>query len=363
MPGKSWNNIENYLRFRGDISFDESPFNDVDNLVLAAFSYTDLTGLANVSECESGLKLSEFARRLKKKGCYTKKEDILAKLDFVYLLAGTKRFGGLLISHFVDDVSFDGGFQFSAMEISLGNGLAYIAYRGTDDSPAGWKEDFTLTFLEVPGQKKALRYLKSSLLRYEKVYVGGHSKGGNLALYACSFLSEAENKKVVKIYLNDSPGLCHKVKERGTNGRIGDKVVRIQPSFSVVGELLEPGANEVKIVSSYANDIIQHDPFTWEVSGTEFVEAKDFDPNAKSLAQALSFWLDSLDDEEKKKTIDDMFASIHQYPSISSWREKGMREILKAIYSFVRKNSDINSLMLLPLAALGNEKTRPVFHL
>ena len=189
--------------------------------------------------------------------------------------------------------------------------------------------------------------------------VGGHSKGGNLALYAVSFLNKKENEKVTKVFLNDSPGLCRKVKEKATNTNIENKIMRIQPHFSVVGELLEPGAEKVLIVSSYAKDILEHDPFTWEVDGTHFVEVPDFEPNAKSLAQAVSFWLESLDDDEKAKTIDDMFSTIHRYPSISAFRERGLREILKALYAFVRKNSDINSLALLPIAALGTEKTRP----
>ena len=356
-----WNNIENYLRFRGDISFEESPFNEVDNLVLSAFCYADLTGLATTSEYKNGLTISEFARRLKEKGHYAKKEDILTKPSFVYLLGETKRFGNLVVSHFIDDVSLQETIQFSAMEISFGDGTAYIAYRGTDDSPAGWKEDFTLTFLEVPGQRKALDYLKASLKRYDSVMVGGHSKGGNLALYAVSFLSESQCAKIKQVYLNDSPGLCGKVKRKATSVGIESKIMRIQPHYSVVGELLEPGADSVHIVNSYGRDIVEHDPFTWEVEGTHFVEVPDFEPDAKSLAQTVSFWLESLEDEEKKRTIDDIFASIHQYPSISAWREKGPREILKAIRSFVRKNSDINSLAYLPIAALGTEKTRPTF--
>ncbi len=359
MPGVVYNNIENYLRFRGDIPFSESPFNEVDNLILSAFCYTDLTGLANIDEFENGLTIAEFARRLNKRGRYTKNEDILAKLPFVYLLGSTKRFGKLIVSRFVDDVNFDEAIQFSAMEIHLGDGTAYIGFRGTDDSPAGWKEDFTLTFLEVAGQKKALMYLKSSIKRFKSVMVGGHSKGGNLALYAVSFLNKEENKKVSKVFLNDSPGLCRKVKEKATNTNIENKILRIQPHFSVVGELLEPAAEKVLIVSSYAKDILEHDPFTWEVDGTHFVEVSDFEPNAKSLAQAVSFWLESLEDDEKAKTIDDIFSTIHNYPSISAFRERGLREILKAIYAFVRKNSDINSLALLPVAALGTEKTRP----
>ena len=359
MPGVVYNNIENYLRFRGDIPFSESPFNEVDNLILSAFCYTDLTGLANIDEFENGLTIAEFARRLNKRGRYTKNEDILAKLPFVYLLGSTKRFGKLIVSRFVDDVNFDEAIQFSAMEIHLGDGTAYIGFRGTDDSPAGWKEDFTLTFLEVAGQKKALMYLKSSIKRFKSVMVGGHSKGGNLALYAVSFLNKEENKKVSKVFLNDSPGLCRKVKEKATNTTIENKILRIQPHFSVVGELLEPAAEKVLIVSSYAKDILEHDPFSWEVDGTHFVEVSDFEPNAKSLAQAVSFWLESLEDDEKAKTIDDIFSTIHNYPSISAFRERGLREILKAIYAFVRKNSDINSLALLPVAALGTEKTRP----
>ena len=229
MPGVVYNNIENYLRFRGDIPFSESPFNEVDNLIPSAFCYTDLTGLANIDEFENGLTIAEFARRLNKRGRYTKNEDILAKLPFVYLLGSTKRFGKLIVSRFVDDVNFDEAIQFSAMEIHLGDGTAYIGFRGTDDSPAGWKEDFTLTFLEVAGQKKALMYLKSSIKRFKSVMVGGHSKGGNLALYAVSFLNKEENKKVSKVFLNDSPGLCRKVKEKATNTNIENKILRIQP--------------------------------------------------------------------------------------------------------------------------------------
>ena len=203
-------------------------------------------------------------------------------------------------------------------------------------------------------------YLKSSIKRFKSVMVGGHSKGGNLALYAVSFLNKEENKKVSKVFLNDSPGLCRKVKEKATNTNIENKILRIQPHFSVVGELLEPAAEKVLIVSSYAKDILEHDPFSWEVDGTHFVEVSDFEPNAKSLAQAVSFWLESLEDDEKAKTIDDIFKLMESFHS------KNVKDVCRsyflAICNYTKKNPFLSNLLQTARGDAFFEKAIMMFH-
>ena len=179
-------NIMDYINWRGDLSFEQSKFNEVDNLILACFSYGNLDGIPAVAE-QKGIELKNLAEEFMK--LHTM-EELEADKSFIRLapfmmleMAETNRFGNSVIRNYVNEIVTEAEQQFAAVEIVLEDGTSYVSFRGTDDTIIGWKEDFNLSTGVVPAQERAVEYVRrvsentSGMLR-----VGGHSKGGNLAI-------------------------------------------------------------------------------------------------------------------------------------------------------------------------------------
>jgi hypothetical protein len=148
------------------------------------------------------------------------------------------RFADALLSSYVDIIGSESGMQFAALTIQLDDGTAFVAYRGTDNSVAGWREDFTMSFQVVPAQRHALQYLQSAQERLrEPIRVGGHSKGGNLALYAAANVRTTTQQRILAIYNNDSPGLSPDVADETALLHLRDRITTIVPEFAVIGLL------------------------------------------------------------------------------------------------------------------------------
>ena len=205
-------NVSDYLKWRGDLDFSQAPFNDVDNLILAQIAYVDFTDIVPAPGSIETITIAEAAdtffdthdeKEIKKCKSFIGKAPYLLREA-----AATKRFGSLILTNYVDYV--DGGKeeQFAAFHVRIDNRLTYIAFRGTDDTLVGWKEDFNMSFLSpVPSQKDAVRYIDSTVQRSEgKLILGGHSKGGNLAVYASVFARPSVKIRIIFVYYNDCPG-------------------------------------------------------------------------------------------------------------------------------------------------------------
>lgn len=185
-------NIQSYLRWRGDVPFSHAAVNHVDALVLCKLAYFDLSRIAEVAE-DQGITLAK---------CLSLVSDIHPKgpgdagEGFFDEAASTARFGSVIARCYVDATPYDDDTQFSATEYVLPDGPVFVAFRGTDDTVLGWREDFELGYRRIPAQEKAERYLRDALGRAaaegRSVIVGGHSKGANLAQYVTSSLTDSE---------------------------------------------------------------------------------------------------------------------------------------------------------------------------
>ena len=211
-------NIMDYISWRGDLTFEQSKFNEVDNLILACFSYVNLDGIPAVAE-QKGIELKNLTEEFMK--LHTM-EELEADKSFIRLapfmmleMAETNRFGNSVIRNYVNEIVTEAEQQFAAVEIVLEDGTSYVSFRGTDDTIIGWKEDFNLSTGVVPAQERAVEYVRrvsentSGMLR-----VGGHSKGGNLAIYGAVMCKEA-HEKIMEVYSNDGPGFSKEFSEGG----------------------------------------------------------------------------------------------------------------------------------------------------
>ena len=227
-------------------------------------------------------------------------------------LAGkTKRFGECKICNFTDDLDLKQEKQFSAFTAFLDDDTIFIAYRGTHEEIVGWKEDLNMAFeTPVPAQTESVKYIEEvASFSKKKIRIGGHSKGGNLALYAAAFCNEKTNSKIIKVYNNDGQGFEEKILNSPEYQKIKDKIQTVLPQSSMVGILL-PHIGEIRIVESSNSSLMQHDGFSWQVLGDKFVTVKKRTQQSINFEKSVQEWLNRLDTERKKDAIDTLFDII-----------------------------------------------------
>ena len=324
-------NIMDYISWRGDLSFEQSQFNEVDNLILACFSYVNLDGIPAVTK-HKGIGLKKLTKEFMK--LHTMKE-LEADKSFIRLapfmmmeMAKSVRFGKCVVRNYVNDIVTEAEQQFAAMEIVLEDGTSYVSFRGTDDTIIGWKEDFNLSTGVVPAQKRAIEYLqKISEHTDGMLRVGGHSKGGNLAIYG-SVMCKSAHEKILEIYSNDGPGFSREFQELPEMKEMMPKIIRIIPEYSIIGTLLEHEKEPV-IVASSSKGLLQHDGFSWEVQGPALVRRDSLNKTALRFIEILHKWIDGMGTEQKRLLIEDLFATLQAsgYENLSEVQSGGLKSL------------------------------------
>lgn len=208
--------------------------------------------------------------------------------------------------------------QFSAITLQMQPDEFFIAYRGTRATFVDWKEDVNMTFMDrVPAQQEALRYFtRQAAAQPGKYGLGGHSKGGNLAAYVVIHANTAARAQIMRAYNVDGPGFRH-----GIPASRQQKITKLVPQSSVIGMLLDPG-QDFKVVQSGAHGFRQHDPFSWHVTGQDFVYLPETTWASQFTQRTVATWLASLDDETKQASLDAAFALI-EATDAETFREFG----------------------------------------
>ena len=307
-------NLMDYLDWRGDLTLEISPFNEVDALILAELSFVDFDGIVPPPELGRGLPLNEaaeafFARHGGKDvpmGVLV--PDTISKM--LRKLMTSPRFRNMTLNGYTALLDDSIEQQFAALTIDLGNGSIYISFRGTDDTIVGWKEDLNMGFLEeIPSQKQAVEYVARVARQYsdKTIRIGGHSKGGNLAVYSAAKSSGEIQERIVAVHNNDGPGFAWDISETPGHKRIASRIHTILPQTSVVGMLMEH-EKRYQVVHSTYDGLYQHDGFSWQVLGTQFVHLDDFSREGKLVDETLSSWADSLNTQQREALADAMLA-------------------------------------------------------
>lgn len=305
--------ILDYLGWRGDLTLKQSPFNEVDNLLLAELSFLELTDIVpDIGEGRS-VKLHRaveeyFARR---EGEALSMGVLVPDqiLTMAREMAASPRFREMSLSGFRSILDPDQEIQFAALTIDTGDGCLYLSFRGTDDTLVGWKEDFNMTFLtKVPSQQLAVEYVQETARHHrgKQLRLGGHSKGGNLAVYGAVYCGSAVQKRLETVYNNDGPGFKESLLERPEYRAVRERIVTIVPQSSLVGMLLEHDDN-YHVVQSSQQGLYQHDGFSWQVLGTRFVRMEDRTSEGRVNEEAIRGFFANLDDEQRRQFVDAMF--------------------------------------------------------
>ena len=306
-------NILDYLNWRGDLTLAQSPFNEVDNLILAELSFVNFTGIVPGPGEGEGVPLHSAAEAFFRSheggdmGMGVLVPDEIPTL--LRKMAECPRFREMKVNCFCDHLDVRKAEQFAAVTVELGDGSIYLSFRGTDDTIAGWKEDFLLGCQpEVPAQKKAVAYVKAVAAQYprRKLMLGGHSKGGNLAVYGGIFVPLAIQRRISAVWSNDGPGFYGAVLETPQHARLEGRVHSIVPKSSVVGMLLEH-EESYTVVDSDQVGLWQHDGFSWQVLGTGFVTLREVSRQGRRNDLALKEWVRRLPVDQREKFVDGLF--------------------------------------------------------
>lgn len=304
-------NVFDYLRWRGDLRFSKDGFNEVDNLIFACLSYIDYEGVVPKGPAR-GMTLAQVAGQLKAANRLEANGMFMPPYpELLINAAGTERFKDVSLSCYVSKVDVTIPNQFAAVIFSINAKEHYIAYRGTDDNLAGWKEDFIMSFKDVVlAQKQAAAFFNKYASKLPgRVYLGGHSKGGNLAVFAASHTSDRLRGKITAVYNNDGPGFQTPLLKSEGYAKIESRIRSIIPKSSVIGLLLEHG-EDYKIVASTENGVLSHNPLTWVVSRTSFIHEKELSKSSRQINEALRIWLGTITLEQREQFTEALFGVI-----------------------------------------------------
>jgi len=318
-------NIFDYLTWRGDLAFSASPFNPVDNIIFSQLSYLSLDDIVPGPGDRKGISI-ELAVRVFDEKLHSpeglKQSSIFKEdPDLIRALGSSRRFGDCQLFGYVNHTDIDHEIQFSALCVHIGDGTCFIAFRGTDASVVGWKEDFNMSFKEViPSQFEAVNYLEKMVPMINgPLRIGGHSKGGNLAIYAAAHCSARMRRRITEIYSNDAPGFNEKFIGSEDYAAIKNRIHSYVPQSSIIGMVLEHGIDSTVIKSSESG-LLQHSLYSWEVTYNDLVRGDNSTVSSRFVNKAIKDWLNGLDNEHRERFIDAIF-SILSESNITSFQE------------------------------------------
>ncbi len=299
-----------YMDWRGDLSFQDSPANEADYYLISKIGCPNLTDLVPCDEREVPLEETAEAYRARA-GSDSASFGIATSpqvLRSFYRLPSVPRFRSLMLSGYRRISDLDNTEQFSALTVRIPDGIRIITFRGTDDNIFAWKENFRMAVTDtIPAQDDALRYLRWAMDAYDGSFiVCGHSKGGNLAVYASSMLPENLQERIIGVYSFDGPGFRDAFLRQEGYLRIFPKLHSLIPQNSIVGLLLSTG-KEPEIIKCGCFGAKAHDGFTWEVLGTGFVRSEALSPSSAMFRKAMHETLTGMNLEERTAFIDDFF--------------------------------------------------------
>jgi len=305
------NTIFDYLQWRGDLTLDKSEFTIVDNLVLSVLSYVPFDGIVGEKFETNGITIAEAQKRFSLLDASTLPIRDPKDTELLKAVAESRRFGSMTLSGYVHKTDYAAEKQFSAITINTGDKMSFISFRGTDLTLVGWKEDFNMSFqTPVPSQEEAVRYLEAAAKRVRgKMRLGGHSKGGNLAVYAAAFCANSVQKRILTVYNNDGPGFNAGIISMKGFTNVQERLFAFIPQSSIIGMLMEHN-EQYTIVNSTQTGILQHDPYSWSVIGTDFIRVETVTNASLFIDKTVKEWIGKMDRSQRELFCDALFSVI-----------------------------------------------------
>lgn len=326
-------NMFDYLSWRGDLTASADGWNEIDALIMATCCYSDFP---EASAPGARRTLREIAAALPPADQEARTAE---KRSLIEAMAASKRFGSLMIHDFVNVVDTNRSIQFSAVTADAPDGSAFVAFRGTDSTLVGWKEDFMMAFeTPVPAQTAALQYLERIASRQAgPLRLAGHSKGGNLAVYAAMNAGASTQARIEAVYSFDGPGLDEaSIRSEGYQ-RIRGRIRSFVPQASIVGMLLAYHP-DYTVVKSDGLGIAQHYTKSWQVLGPRFVEMEQLNRGSEVIDQTLHEWLRACSPEQRRVFVNTLFDILQSTNAVAlSDMRRNVRASATAILEATRR--------------------------
>lgn len=354
-----------YMTWRGDLSFGNAPLCPVDALIFSVLAYMNFEGIVSDDVRADPQRIANVAQAYAKiprvagvSVVGAEKRDTLLEV-----LAGSTRYGGVRMFGARQILNRKAGVQFGAVSFLLPGQNIFVAFEGTDDTLIGWKEDFRMSYeCPVPAQLRAVEYLREVAAAYplRRIFVGGHSKGGNLAMYAAVYAEEGVRARIRAVFNNDGPGFCDGTLSSPVYLEMRDRIHTYLPQSSVVAVLLEHDEN-YKIVKSNRKGIMQHDAFSWEVLGTEFVYATERTAFGKQTEAIVDRFVEMTSPERRRQFCEALFTILEASEKDTvSGLLGGKRQALRNIWGAYTDLSDEVRVLLNETLAALNESRKDV---
>ena len=326
-------NVIDYLKWRGDIELAIDPFNIIDNLIFSELSYVPFEGMVSAFPSDEKVSLESVCKEYFKRNDFDEVYKRVKHSDFSQIMmkdvVETKRFRDVYVSNYVNEIDVEAASQFSAVTFHLPDNSVFISFRGTDHTITGWQEDFNMAYLDqIPGHKKAVNYVNSICEKYESVRIGGHSKGGNFAVYGAAFSDDKYFDRILEVFTNDGPGFREAVLNSSDYQRILSKVTSIIPKDAVVGTSLLNAYQHI-IVESTAFGLEEHDIFSWKVEGKKLVEVDEIGNWSRVFSETVKEWLSEITDDDRKDFVTLMFTAVYELTGATVESFPDLKIILK----------------------------------
>lgn len=297
-------NINDYLDWRGDIPISkEFPFNEVDNMILSRFSYLIFDKII-MEEKETIESIYKKMRDFKNEEFnYNGDKELITKLG------QSTRFKDMVVTDYVKNNDSEIEKQFSAITVHNSKKEMYISFFGTDKSIVGWKEDFNISFMEnIPSQTEGVEYTKMIAEKYprERIRIGGHSKGGNIAIYAAITVPEEIQKRIIDVVNYDGPGFNMKKVNENKGKDILNKIFTYIPQESIFGRIMEH-VEKCEVILSIEKGVYQHDIYSWQVLRDKMVRAESLTDESNRINNKITNWLENTTPGQRKIFVDSVF--------------------------------------------------------
>ena len=305
-------NMLDYLNWRGDIPITVDGINDIDRMILAQLSYFDLKSYSSVLKegFDKRTTLAELCEWISDPQ-HGVRYHVSTDQKLAELLMKSKRFGEIELTGYEEKFNIEKEEQFAAITALLPDNTAACIFRGTDWSLVGWKEDLNMALSDqLPAQLDAVDYMKRLAQHYHgTIRVIGHSKGGNLAVYASAFANSEITLRVIETINLDGPGFSKAVIESPQYSILESRIRTIIPQSSLVGVIFAH-TGKFTIVSSNAPKLMQHDLYSWQVLGPAPVTLTERDSSSQFVESALNDWIDSLPREQRERFISGIWSLL-----------------------------------------------------
>lgn len=345
-----------YIKWRGDLSFEERELNEVDSLIFCSLSYESFD---DIFRLKKSMTVNELAKiffalydeeELKKRIAFSNRS-----FEFIKAMRNTKRYQSLILSHYVNEIDHESDLQFSALTIEYPKKWKYIVFRGTDDTFTGWKEDFSMLYKEeVLSQRKAVEYIQQvyketkddhRFFHKYDYYLAGHSKGGNLAMYAGLCAQQSLQKRIKKIYNFDGPGFNQEVWEKESMKQMKEKIVSYIPTDCFFGRLFEH-QEKTMIIKSLQTGLLQHSAYNWVVDVDHFQYENQLSEKSNQVIIKFNTLMNSIDKKEREEMIENIFTifpslNIYTFTDITKIHFNSVLKLLKEWNGFDNKSKKL----------------------